>query len=127
MKKTIVFGLLSASVASIAIGAYLNFFYSFKFDETFKILPIWKVISYYFIVTLLLSILSHFIYLKWNKIGLFILNGMVSILAMASLGIPIKYTNSEIDTTFLSIAAVPILFVLPLVWMTFQPLVFRER
>ena len=65
--------------------------------------------------------------MKWNKIGLFILNGIVSILAMASLGIPIKYTNSEIDTTFLPIAAVPILFVLPLVWMTFQPLVFRER
>jgi hypothetical protein len=127
MRRTIIYGLLSASVASIAIGGYLNFFYSFKFDETYKILPIWKVVSFYFIVTLILSILSLFIYSKWNKLGLFMLNGMVSILAMASLGIPIKYTNSEIDTTFLAIAAVPILFVLPLVWMTFQPIVFRDK
>ena len=127
MKKTIVFALLIALIASLAIGGYLSFYYSFEFDETNKILPIWKVVLFYFIVSFLLSFLGDFIYSKWNRIGLFILNGMLSVLAMASLGFPINYKNTEIDTSFLSIAAVPILFVLPLVWMAFQPIVFREK
>jgi hypothetical protein len=71
--------------------------------------------------------LSFVIECKWKNRGLFVLNALISFLAVASMGVPLKYTNTEIDTTFLPIVAIPCLFVLPLIWMSFQPLIFDKK
>jgi len=127
MLRTLTFGLLIAALSSAVIGFFLNYFYAFEFDETIKILPIWKVVLVYFLLALTFSFLSFVIESKWKNRGLFILNALISFLAVASMGAPLKYTNTEIDTTFLPIVAIPCLFVLPLIWMSFQPLIFNKK
>ncbi|MEY4992795.1 MAG: hypothetical protein RI948_1682 [Bacteroidota bacterium] len=127
MLRTLTYGLLIAVLSSAVIGFFLNYFYAFEFDQTIKILPIWKVVLGYFLLALTLSILSFFIESKWQNRGLFVLNAVISFLAVASMGVPLKYTNTEIDTTFLPIVAIPCLFVLPLIWMSFQPLIFNKK
>ena len=127
MKRTLVFGLIIASLSSAVIGFFLNYFYAFEFDETVKILPIWKVVFGYFLLALSLSFVAYFVESKWNNRGLFIINAVISFFAVASMGFPLKYTNTEIDTTFLPIVAIPCLFVLPLIWMSFQPIIFNKK
>lgn len=127
MLRTLTFGLLIAAISTAVIGFFLNYFYAFEFDETIKILPIWKVVLIYFLLALTFSFLSFVIENKWKNRGLFVLNALISFLAVASMGVPLKYTNTEIDTTFLPIVAIPCLFVLPLIWMSFQPLIFNKK
>lgn len=127
MLRILAFGLISATLSSAVIGFYLNYFYSFEFDETIKILPIWKVVIFYFLVAGTISMLSFYIERKWKNKGLFVLNAVISFLAVASMGFPLKYTNTEIDTTFLPIVAIPCLFVLPLIWMSFQPIIYNKK
>ena len=127
MIRALVFGFISATLSSVVIGFFLNYFYSFEFDETIKILPIWKVVLVYFLVALILTIASYWIEMKWQNKGLFALNSMVSFIAVAAMGVPLKYTNTEIDTTFLPIVAIPCLFVLPLILLSFQPLLFLKK
>ncbi len=127
MLRTLTFGLLIAVLSSAVIGFFLNYFYAFEFDETSKILPIWKVVLIYFLLAITFSFLSFVIESKWKNRGLFVLNALISFLAVASMGVPLKYTNTEIDTTFLPIVAIPCLFVLPLIWMSFQPLIFDKK
>lgn len=127
MIRSLVFGLISATLSSVVIGFFLNYFYSFEFDETIKILPIWKVVLVYYLVAVALTIASYWIEMKWQNKGLFALNSIISFIAVASMGVPLKYTNTEIDTTFLPIVAIPCLFVLPLILMSFQPLLFLKK
>ena len=127
MLRTLTFGLLIAVLSSAVIGFFLNYFYAFEFDETSKILPISKVVLIYFLLAITFSFLSFVIESKWKNRGLFVLNALISFLAVASMGVPLKYTNTEIDTTFLPIVAIPCLFVLPLIWMSFQPLIFDKK
>jgi len=54
MLRTLTFGLLIAALSSSVIGFFLNYFYAFEFDETIKILPIWKVVLVYFLFALTL-------------------------------------------------------------------------
>jgi hypothetical protein len=126
MKRAFIFGIIIASLSSVVIGFFLNYFYSFEFDQTIKILPIWKVVLVYFLMAIALTITSLFIENKWHNKGLFTLNALVSFIAVAAMGFPLKYTNTEIDTTFLPIVAIPCLFVLPLIWMSFQPILFQK-
>lgn len=127
MKRAFIFGIIIASLSSVVIGFFLNYFYSFEFDQTIKILPIWKVVLVYFLMAIALTITSLFIENKWHNKGLFTLNALVSFIAVAAMGFPLKYTNTEIDTTFLPIVAIPCLFVLPLIWMSFQPILFQKK
>lgn len=127
MIRSLVFGFISATLSSVVIGFFLNYFYSFEFDETIKILPIWKVVLVYYLVAVALTIASYWIEMKWQNKGLFALNSIISFIAVASMGVPLKYTNTEIDTTFLPIVAIPCLFVLPLILMSFQPLLFLKK
>jgi hypothetical protein len=127
MLRILTFGLISATLSSAVIGFFLNYFYSFEFDETSKILPIWKVVIFYFLVAGTISMFSFYIERKWKNKGLFVLNAVISFLAVASMGFPLKYTNTDIDTTFLPIVAIPCLFVLPLIWMSFQPIMYNKK
>ena len=70
MKRTLIFGLIIASLSSAVIGFFLNYFYAFGFDETVKILPIWKVVFVYFLLGLSLSLLAYFVESKWKNGGL---------------------------------------------------------
>lgn len=127
MIRTLLFGLLVAALSAAVIGFFLNYFYAFEFDQTIQILPIWKVVLGYFVLALVFSVLAFLIEQKWKQKGLFVWNAFVSFIAVASMGIPMKYTNTEIDTTFLPIVAIPCLFVLPLIWMSFQPIMFNKK
>lgn len=127
MTRALTFGFIIATLSSVVIGFFLNYFYSFEFDETIKILPIWKVVLVYFIVAVALTIAAFFLEQKWQNKGLFALNALLSFVVVAAMGFPLKYTNTEIDTTFLPIVAIPCLFVLPLIWMSFQPLLFSKK
>jgi uncharacterized membrane protein len=127
MKRVLIFSLIIATLSSSVIGFFLNYFYAFEFDQTIKILPIWKVVFVYFLLALSFSLLAYFVESKWNNRGLFVINAAISFFAVASMGFPLKYTNTEIDTTFLPIVAIPCLFVLPLIWMSFQPIIFNKK
>ena len=74
MLRTLTFGLLIAVLSSAVIGFFLNYFYAFEFDETSKILPIWKVVLIYFLLAITFSFLSFVIERKWKNRGLFVLN-----------------------------------------------------
>ena len=127
MTSALTFGFIISALSSVVIGFFLNYFYSFEFDETIKILPIWKVVFVYFIGTVVLTIAAFFIEQRWQNKGLFALNALLSFVVVAAMGFPLKYTNTEIDTTFLPIVAIPCLFVLPLIWMSFKPLLFSKN
>lgn len=127
MLRSLIFGFIIATLSSIVVGVFLNYFYSFKFDESIKILPIWKVVLAYFILSLVFSVLAFFLEKFWKHKGLFVFNAIISFSAVALIGFPIKYTNTEIDTSFFPIVAIPCLFILPIIWLSFQPLVFIKR
>ncbi len=127
MIRTLIFGFIIATLSSIVVGVFLNYFYSFEFDESIKILPIWKVILAYFILSLSFSALGFFFERLWKNRGLFVLNALISFSAVALIGFPIKYTNTEIDTSFFPIVAIPCLFILPIIWLSFQPIVFSKK
>jgi riboflavin transporter FmnP len=74
MKRILIFGLIIATLSSSVIGFFLNYFYAFEFDETVKILPIWKVVCIYFFLALSFSLLAYFVESKWNNSGLFVIN-----------------------------------------------------
>jgi hypothetical protein len=42
--------------------------------------------------------------------------------SVASIALPITYINQEIDTTFIAVAAIPVHFIMPIIWLALQPL-----
>ena len=96
MTRALTFGFIISALSSVVIGFFLNYFYSFEFDETIKILPIWKVVLVYFIGTVVLTIAAFFIEQRWQNKGLFALNALLSFVVVAAMGFPLKYTNTEI-------------------------------
>jgi hypothetical protein len=40
-------GLIVAAISSLVGGLYLHYFYALELDESYKVLPIWKVVSIY--------------------------------------------------------------------------------
>lgn len=127
MKKYLIFGLASATISSLAVGVFLYFFYDMEFDESYKVMPIWKVVAWYFAISLPCVFLLRWVYEKFNNTGVLALNGFLVLLTIASIGLPITYTNQEIDTTFLPVAAIPAHFILPLVWCALQPIALYKK
>jgi hypothetical protein len=127
MKRVLLYGLSVAGLSSAAIGVYLSNYYAMEFDESFKVMPIWKVISWYWAISLPSVFGVFWLYERFNFRGVMLLNIFVILLSIASIGYPITYVNQEIDTTFISIAAIPAHFILPLFWLGLQPLLFFKK
>jgi hypothetical protein len=56
---------------------------------------------------------------KW---GVIVLNTVLTMASVASIALPITYINQEIDTTFIAVAAIPVHFIMPIIWLALQPL-----
>ncbi|NBV09231.1 MAG: hypothetical protein EBR91_02940 [Flavobacteriia bacterium] len=127
MKRFLFLGLIVALLSSIVGATYLYFFYGLELDESSKVLPIWKVVAIYTSISLLISLMSYIFFSKWGKWGVIILNTVFSSIAIASIAYPITYVNQEIDTTFIAIAAIPVHFMMPLIWLSLQPIVLIQK
>jgi len=127
MKRVLIYGMATALLSSLAAGIYLHYYYAMEFDESFKVMPIWRVVSLYWAISLSSVFVAHWIYQRFNFLGLLILNSLVICLSIASIGYPITYVNQEIDTTFISIAAIPAHLILPLFWLGLQPILFHKK
>ncbi|MBM3165754.1 MAG: hypothetical protein FJZ80_09880 [Bacteroidetes bacterium] len=127
MNKVLIYGFFTALLASVAVGIYLKYFYAMEFDESYKVLPIWKVISAYWAISLPSAFAVHWIFTKYQLRGVIVLNALVVLLSIASIAYPITYVNQELDTTFISIAAIPAHFILPLFWLGLQPVLLMGK
>jgi len=127
MKRFLFLGLIVALLSSIVGATYLYFFYGLELDESRKVLPIWKVVAIYTSISLLITLMSYVVFSKWGKWGVIILNTVFSSIAIASIAYPITYVNQEIDTTFIAIAAIPVHLMMPLIWLSLQPIVLIQK
>lgn len=127
MKRFLFLGLIVALLSSIVGATYLYFFYGLELDESSKVLPIWKVVAIYTSISLLITLMSYVVFSKWGKWGVIILNTVFSSIAIASIAYPITYVNQEIDTTFIAIAAIPVHLMMPLIWLSLQPIVLIQK
>jgi hypothetical protein len=127
MKRFLFLGLIVALLSSIVGATYLYFFYGLELDESSKVLPIWKVVAIYTSISLLIALMSYIVFSKWGKWGVIILNTVFSSIAIASIAYPITYVNQEIDTTFIAIAAIPVHLMMPLIWLSLQPIVLIQK
>lgn len=127
MKRFLFLGLIVALLSSIVGATYLYFFYGLELDESSKVLPIWKVVAIYTSISLLIALMAYIFFSKWGKWGVIILNTVFSSIAIASIAYPITYVNQEIDTTFIAIAAIPVHFMMPLIWLSLQPIVLIQK
>jgi uncharacterized membrane-anchored protein len=118
-------GLIVAAISSLVGGLYLHYFYALELDESFKVLPVWKVVSIYIALSLLLSLLLMIVSRMLKKWGVIALNTLLTMVSVASIAFPITYVNQEIDTTFIAIAAIPVHFIMPIIWLALQPLTFN--
>lgn len=125
MRKFMIHGLIVAAISSLVGGLYLHYFYALELDESFKVLPVWKVVSIYIALSLLLSLLLMFVSRMLKKWGVIAMNTLLTMFSVASIAFPITYVNQEIDTTFIAIAAIPVHFIMPIIWLALQPLTFN--
>jgi uncharacterized membrane-anchored protein len=115
-------GLIVAVISSLVGGLYLHYFYSLELDESYKVLPIWKVVTIYITLSLLLSLVLMIASRVLKKWGVIVLNTVLTMASVASIALPITYINQEIDTTFIAVAAIPVHFIMPIIWLALQPL-----
>jgi hypothetical protein len=115
-------GLIVAAISSLVGGLYLHYFYALELDESYKVLPIWKVVSIYIALSLLLSLILMIASRVLKKWGVIVLNTVLTMASVASIALPITYINQEIDTTFIAVAAIPVHFIMPIIWLALQPL-----
>ncbi len=122
MRKFMIHGLIVAAISSLVGGLYLHYFYALELDESYKVLPIWKVVSIYIALSLLLSLVLMIASRILKKWGVIVLNTVLTMASVASIALPITYINQEIDTTFIAVAAIPVHFIMPIIWLALQPL-----
>jgi len=122
MRKFMIHGLIVAVISSLVGGLYLHYFYSLELDESYKVLPIWKVVTIYITLSLLLSLVLMIASRVLKKWGVIVLNTVLTMASVASIALPITYINQEIDTTFIAVAAIPVHFIMPIIWLALQPL-----
>jgi uncharacterized membrane-anchored protein len=115
-------GLIVAAISSLVGGLYLHYFYALELDESYKVLPIWKVVSIYIALSLFLSLILMIASRVLKKWGVIVLNTVLTMASVASIALPITYINQEIDTTFIAVAAIPVHFIMPIIWLALQPL-----
>ena len=126
MRKFMIHGLIVAVISSLVGGFFLHYFYALELDESYKVLPIWKVISIYIALSLFLSLVLMIASRILKKWGVIVLNTVLTIASVASIALPITYINQEIDTTFIAVAAIPVHFIMPIIWLALQPLTFSS-
>jgi hypothetical protein len=119
-------GLIVAAISSLVGGLYLHYFYALELDESYKVLPIWRVVSIYIALSLVLSLVLMLVSRLLKKWGVLVLNTLLTMVSVASIAFPITYINQEIDTTFIAIAAIPVHFIMPIIWLALQPLTFKS-
>jgi len=122
MRKFMIHGLIVAAISSLVGGLYLHYFYALELDESYKVLPIWKVVSIYIALSLFLSLVLMIASRILKKWGVIVLNTVLTMASVASIALPITYINQEIDTTFIAVAAIPVHFIMPIIWLALQPL-----
>ena len=122
MRKFMIHGLIVAAISSLVGGLYLHYFYALELDESYKVLPIWRVVSIYIALSLVLSLVLMLVSRLLKKWGVLVLNTLLTMVSVASIAFPITYINQEIDTTFIAIAAIPVHFIMPIIWLALQPL-----
>ncbi len=122
MRKFMIHGLIVAAISSLVGGLYLHYFYALELDESYKVLPIWKVVSIYIALSLLLSLVLMIASRILKKWGVIVLNTVLTMASVASIAFPITYINQEIDTNFIAVAAIPVHFIMPIIWLALQPL-----
>ncbi len=122
MRKFMIHGLIVAAISSLVGGLYLHYFYALELDESYKVLPIWKVVSIYIALSLFLSLILMIASRVLKKWGVIVLNTVLTMASVASIALPITYINQEIDTTFIAVAAIPVHFIMPIIWLALQPL-----
>ena len=126
MRKFMIHGLMVAAISSLVGGLYLHYFYALELDESYKVLPIWKVVSIYIALSLFLSLVLMIASRILKKWGVIVLNTVLTMASVASIALPITYINQEIDTTFIAVAAIPVNFIMPIIWLSLQPLTFSS-
>lgn len=123
MKKFLIFG-ISVALLSSVIGAGFTYLYYDKMFDFSSILPIWKVVAVYTSLSLILSLSLFFSQKYFKKNGVFILNTLVCMGAMASILYPMTYKNINVELVEMyPIVAIPLHFILPIIWLACQPLV----
>ena len=122
MRKFMIHGLIVAAISSLVGGLYLHYFYALELDESYKVLPIWKVVSIYIALSLFLSLVLMIASRILKKWGVIVLNTVLTMASVASIALPITYVNQEIDTTFIAVSAIPVHFIMPIIWLALQPL-----
>ena len=135
MKKFMYLGLLSASISSVVIAAYLYSMYSFipegspdplvSVDSPMrKELSAVKLIGIYSSLSLVASLLLWVSNKYAGKWGVLALNALISVASILGFYFVLTYLRDGWDV--FQIIGTPLFYIWPLIWMGCQPLFLME-
>jgi hypothetical protein len=135
MRKFMYLGLLTASISSVVIAAYLYSMYSFipegspdplvSLDSPMrKELSSVKLIGIYSSLSLVASLLLWVFNKYAGKWGVFALNALISVASILGFYFVLTYLRDGWDV--FQIIGTPLFYIWPLIWMGCQPLFLME-
>jgi len=135
MRKFMYLGLLTASISSVVIAAYLYSMYSFipegspdplvSLDSPMrKELSSVKLIGIYSSLSLVASLLLWVFNKYAGKWGVFALNALISVASILGFYFVLTYLRDGWDV--FQIIGTPLFYIWPLIWMACQPLFLME-
>jgi len=136
MRKFMYLGLLSASISSIVIAAYLYSMYNFvpkgspdplvSLDSPMrKELSTFNLVAIYISMSLVASLLLWLFNKYAGKWGIFALNALISAASILGFYFVLTYLRDGWDV--FQIIGTPLFYIWPVIWMGCQPLFLMER
>lgn len=120
-QKYFIFSMSVAAMASFLAAMYMFVYFKYLFDFS-SILPYWKVISVYFSLSLFLAGIYFVVQTKLSKEKTVFVSILVSLIAFASILIPITRMGVFVENAeFYAGFAIPLHFILPMSWLATAP------
>ncbi len=127
--KTLFFSIIVAFVSSILGMLYAHLYY--KLFDFSSFLPLWNIVVLFTFISLILGVLSILFFLIFKKAGSMILSGLICVLSLLSVILPTlfppQFASSIESPEIFPAFAVPLHFIIPMVWLTLSPLLLNSN
>jgi hypothetical protein len=124
-KKYFVLALVVAVVSSLISGIYTYNYYKYLFDFS-AVLPIWKIITSYFSISLIATGLRFLFDLMFQKFGELFFNIVLSFLTILSIMHPILLNGDFEMAEMYPGFAIPIYFIFTIIWLALAPTFIKK-
>jgi hypothetical protein len=108
---------------------YAHLYY--KLFDFSSFLPLWNIVVLFTFISLILGVLSILFFLIFKKAGSMILSGLICVLSFLSVILPTlfppQFASSIESPEIFPAFAVPLHFIIPMVWLTLSPLLLNSN